>query len=184
MKNLKTLKKGSIFVACALMIAITGCRENETPNQISQVDRDFARDAGHGIAAGIQSGELAGTRSQNADIVNFGQGNVTTQTEAQGRLNDIGTQNQIQIPSQANQHDQQMYDQLSGLQGHQFDSAYLHHYITATQNSIDMYRNHMHLGTHQGLRDFAGQGLTGMETDLARAQEIQGQLQATPAAQP
>lgn len=175
--NLRTSKLG-MYLICAAIISFTGCREEDPQVEtLTQQDRDFARDAGHGMAAGIQSGELAGgNQGQNADVATFGQGIVTNQTAAQGRLSDLGAQHQFDVPMEANQQDTDNYNQLMGFQGHQFDSAYLQQQITAGQNSINLYQNHMNTGTHPGLRDWAAESLPGLEADLARAQELQGQL--------
>jgi len=151
-----------------------GRMDNTMPTQTSMTnDTDFARDAAEGGLAEVKMGELAQQKGTNATVKDFGKRMVEDHTQANDKLKQVASQQNIKLPAKLDKHDQRVYDKLSQLSGEQFDRAYARDMVRDHENDVSSFRQEADNGQNNQIKDFASQTLPTLQEHLKLAQQMQ-----------
>lgn len=163
-----------LLIFCVGAVSCSDDDDNGNPidNEISEQDREFARDATFSNRAEIEMGELAAAKGNIEAVRAFGQMMVTEHTTAQNRLETIADSLDIAIPDTLKTEHQTMHEQLSALDGEAFDSAYIVSQVVAHEQAEQIFEKQDDEGENDALEDYAELNLPHIRMHLDRAIEI------------
>ncbi|HEX4002152.1 MAG TPA: DUF4142 domain-containing protein [Candidatus Acidoferrales bacterium] len=155
-----------------------GSMDNTTPttqtNMVS--DTDFARNAAAGGLAEVKMGELAQEKGSTDAVKDFGKKMVEDHTQANDKLKQVASQQNIKLPAKLDKHDQRVYDKLSQLSGQQFDRAYARDMVRDHKSDVAAFQQEANSGQNNQIKDFASQTLPTLQEHLKMAQQMQNQV--------
>ncbi len=179
MKNVKkqAAKLHYYLLVLILSVGAVSCSDdddngNPIDSEISEQDREFARNATFSNLAEIEMGELAASKGNLEAVRAFGQMMVTAHTTAQNRLETIVDSLNIEIPDTLTTEHQTMHDQLSALSGEAFDSAYIVSQVVAHEEAEEIFEKQDDDGENDALENYAEENLPHIRMHLERAIEI------------
>jgi len=179
MVNMETLTNrymtdlSKLLFACSLVLMLFSCREEEIVDQsLNEQDRAFLREATYINQAEIEMGELATAQGQNDAVQGHGQQMVTFHTSAQGELNGLANLKGEAVPDTLQTADLELLNQLSGLEGFQFDSAYLHHQVIRHGETRSLFQGYVENANDPDLLDYAVTNLADVIIHQERAEEL------------
>lgn len=140
-------------------VAVVGgsCMKNDDKNshQRNTMDAEFMQKATMANKAEIAAGAVAVNRAMMDSVKFFGRMMLDDHSMAQGMLDSIAATLSVSLPAGPDSLHMIQLQQLSGLQGHVFDSIYLAGQANDHQAAIDLYNREVAQGGHDGLRQFA-----------------------------
>jgi putative membrane protein len=92
---------------------------------VSKSDLNMMRDMAHSNIAEIETGKLAQSKSQNADVKKFAQQMIDDHTKAQAELQKVAESKGVQLPSEPDKKHQAMAKKMQGMSGEEFDRMYM-----------------------------------------------------------
>jgi putative membrane protein len=92
---------------------------------ISKGDLNMMRDMAHSNIAEIETGKLAQSKSQNAEVKKFAQQMIDDHTKAQAELQKVAESKGAQLPSDPDKKHQAMVKKMQGMSGEEFDRMYM-----------------------------------------------------------
>jgi putative membrane protein len=129
----------------------------------------------------VQAGRLAAQKSQQQDIKRFGQMMVDEHTQAQQQLQQIGQKKGMQFSQQLMPVHQAMLEELSKLDGQEFDRAYLYGQIGGHTKTALKLRDAKSELQDAELKQYAATILPKVQQHLQEAQRIARADEATTA---
>ena len=160
-----------------------------TPSGNTLSDAQIVHVLGVANTADIQGGEVAEKKAQNAEVKSFGQLMVTDHTA----LNEQGNQlaERLNLSPEANQTSEQLRtehaqaaERLNGLNGAEFDRAYIDHEVQMHQKLLTMIDSQILPNAQNAeLRTMLEQGRAKIQEHLTKAQQIQQSLTQQASAQ-
>ncbi len=119
-------------------------------------DKMFLRNAAEGGMAEVKLGQLASQKAGSEDVKAFGQKMMDDHAALNNEMAPIADSMGVRAPKDLSKKDQDLYDQLNGLSGTEFDNAYL----------SAMVKDH-----RKDLRDFRMEASTTQDSTLKDAVE-------------
>ena len=166
-----------LLFACVLILTLFACREEEIVDQsLNEQDRAFLREATYINQAEIEMGELASTQGQHDEVQGHGQQMVTFHTSAQGELNGLANLKGEAVPDTLQTADRELVNLLSGLEGFQFDSAYLHHQVIRHGETRSLFQGYVDNANDPDLLDYAVTNLPDIIIHQERAENLRQEL--------
>lgn len=141
-----------------------------------KADSAFAQDAASGGIAEVELGQLAEQKGSTDAVRKFGKQMEGDHSDANNKLKQIASQDNIAIPAKMNSQDQAAYDRLSKLSGAGFDKAYAQLMVQDHQKDIAAFQQEASNGENPDLKNFASKTLPTLREHLRMAQGIQGTL--------
>jgi putative membrane protein len=153
---------------------------NTTPNGINAVpagatspqDRVFLKDALEGGMAEVQLGHLALQKSSNADVKQFAQRMVDDHTKMGDQLKPIAQQVGVKIPDGPSKKDKTTIAKLQGLNGGDFDKAYMKDMVKDHKTDLSDFRSEADQGSNLAVKNAASQGAGIINQHLQMAEQI------------
>ena len=147
------------------------------PTQTNMVsDSNFAKDAAEGGLAEVKMGELAQEKGITDAVKDFGKKMVEDHTQANDKLKEVASQQNIKLPTKLDKHDQRVYDKLSQLSGEQFDRAYARDMVRDHKNDVAAFQQEANSGQNNQIKSFASQTLPTLQEHLKLAQQMQKEI--------
>ena len=103
---------------------------------LSIADANFLIEAARGGLAEVKLGQLAEQQGGSDAVRQFGQRMVADHNRAGDELKVLAKNKQFSLPTEPGSDDQEVYDQLSKLHGHEFDTAYARAMVKDHQQDI------------------------------------------------
>ena|SRR5690606_1888637 len=171
------------FYAIALAAVVwTACDDDDNDsdrNDFNDADETFVERAGMSNMAEIEMGELALTRGTDSLVVAFAESMVNDHTTAQDELANIAdNDDDVDWPSNLDQEHQGIWETLSQLEGHRFDSAYIASQVTAHEKAVQLFQNGRDNGRNEDVRNYINKYLPKIEMHLEKADSIETVLPA------
>jgi putative membrane protein len=147
--------------------------------QMASMDGDslFVMTAAQGDLFEITSSQLALQQGESQEVKDFAQRMIDEHTATTEQLTPIASELGVTPPTELNAMQQFMVVHLQGLQGADFDSAYMRHQVTSHSAAVDAFTTAtMGAVQNQALVDFANQNLPIIQEHLTMAQEMAGTM--------
>lgn len=167
---------GCLFLLPLFFMSCDNDDDNGNTEPISQQDRDFVRDAGHANRAEIEMGQLAVSKSQHEEIVDFANTMINDHTNAQNRLKDLASKKNIPMPDTLDTAHKAMREMLSALEGYKFDSAYISSQVTDHEKAERIFKDGDDKNDDDELEDYAEETLRHIRQHLERARQLKEEI--------
>ncbi len=142
----------------------------------SNVDQTFVREVAEANLIEVELGRLANEKADNVRVREFGQKMVQDHTDANRELQQIARGQGIEIPTTLPQNLRRHVDELSRLNGAEFDRKFISKMVEDHQKVIQKFETVGRNGQNGAIREFANETLPHLREHLHMAKEIQGQL--------
>jgi putative membrane protein len=141
---------------------------------LNETDENFVERAAMTNMAEIQFGELASTKGTDSLIKAFGQHMVDEHTTAQNELEEIADQyDGIEWPNSLDEGNDEIWEQLNGLEGYSFDSLYITTQVMMHQDAETTFETATTNTTEARVKAYANKYLPAIRAHLERADSIQ-----------
>jgi putative membrane protein len=155
-----------VALTCALVGA--GVRAGEG----KLVDGEFIKKAIVSGVAEVKISELAAKNATNADVKSLAQHLAKDHSKLNKDLMEQAEGLKVAVVTGLEKDRQEKYNQLSKLEGAEFDREYLRQMIEGHEASIKLFENQAKSGTHEKLRTLAAQTLPALRQHLKMAQNL------------
>ena len=132
----------------------------------------FAMMAGTSNMFEIQSSQLALTKAQSPDVKSFAQKMIDDHTKAGQDMETAAKAQNVTPPAKLDAANQAKLDQLNGLSGQGFDSAYDAMQLKAHQDAVALFQGYGSNGPAGALKDFAAKTLPTLQMHLQMAEKL------------
>jgi Predicted outer membrane protein len=136
-------------------------------------DERFVVDACQGNVAEIQLADLALKKSSDARVRDLAEHIKKDHTAAQEELQVIATGLNIEVPSEPSAAQKRTYERLSGLEGSEFDEAYLHEMEKEHSATIRTYERVAGKTETPAVRAYAEKTLEALKAHHAKTEAAQ-----------
>jgi putative membrane protein len=119
----------------------------------------FVREAAIGNMAEVELGNLAMSKSSNADVKQFGQRMVTDHTKALEDLKAVAAKENFAVPTALDDKQRAVKDRLEKLSGGDFDRAYVKQMVRDHNEDVRAFQMEAQHGTNPAVRDYAARTL-------------------------
>lgn len=133
---------------------------------LPEPDRDFMNAVSRANVTEISAAKLALSRSGESFVKNFAQKMIEDHSKAQQELTTLAQQENVILATTPDTEHQHMLQQLAGLSGAAFDSAYLLGQRLDHQVAVDLFRQESGQGKDQAAKAYAGKYLPIIEHHL------------------
>lgn len=175
----------------AMLITMAGCSSrsaesnvmasNEDQSTVNDSklknDNDFAAKAADANMLEVKLGQLAQTNANSSEVKNFGNEMITDHSKANTELMDIGSTENISLPTSLTDKSQRMYDDLAKKQGDEFDKAYIKAQVDDHKKVIDAFQKESKNGDNERLKSWAEGKIPILQHHLEMAQNVQTDIQ-------
>ena len=143
-----------------------------SPNSLSSKDRTFVMQAGQLSMMEVELGRLAVQRGSSPAVKQYGQEMVEEHTRANQELMQLVMQKQVEMPTEMSTQNTAMIDQLSGLSGSSFDTAYKQAMIDSHNQAIALFQAQSQQGQDPQLKAWATQKLPNLQAHLEMVNQM------------
>jgi len=141
-----------------------------TAAKASKADERFLTEALQGDLAEVKMGELAQQKGQSDRVKEFGQTLVKDHGDHSKKLQQLGQQLGVTMPTEPNSKQKSDYEKMNKLSGAQFDREFAKHMVDDHKKDISKYQAE---AKRQGpIGDLAKQTVPTLQQHLQMAQEL------------
>ncbi|WP_109109016.1 DUF4142 domain-containing protein [Azospirillum sp. TSO35-2] len=170
-----------LFTAPAVGMAQTPTPTKTATSQgpLAPQDKTFADTAAISDMFEIQAGKLAQDQAKDKGVKQFGGHMVADHNKTADAMKALAKQKSMDLPTKLDSEHTQKLDQLRGLKGDEFDSAYLQGQIDAHQKAVTLFRDQAKNGKDADLKRFADQTLPTLEQHLRQVRDLRPNVAST-----
>jgi putative membrane protein len=140
----------------------------------------FVKHAAQDGLAEVELGQLALSKSQNADVRKFAQRMVQDHGKANSELTAIATRKQLEVPKKPGAEHQATTQELRGKSGAEFDAAYAQHMAMDHGKAVALFESASQ-GKDDELAAFAKKTLPTLEEHKNMADDLNGRSRSAEA---
>jgi putative membrane protein len=126
-----------------------------TLGALPSVDADFVRSASQANQTEIELGKLAVQKGSTPEIRKLGQTMIDDHTKVGDQLRGIAQRQGFTLPTQMTFDQRSIVDRLNGLEGSEFDRAYVDQMKINHQSAISLFQNEAENGIDPQVKSFA-----------------------------
>ena len=146
--------------------------ETNAGSQASFTDKAFLRDATQGSNFEIQAAQLALQKSKSPDVQQFAQMMIHDHNQLNEQMKPIASQAGVMPPTGISKKDKAVYAKLQGLNGDDFDKAYIQDMIKDHTADLKAFQTEANSGQLPAEKNAASQGATVVQMHLQHAQQL------------
>src|SRR5688572_20135843 len=170
---MKKMKQFKLIYAFALLGSIAACDDdddnNSNNNELQQADERFVEKASLSNITEIDFGSMAATNASSEIVMSFGEHMVAEHTTAQEELESLGEKfEDVDWPSELDPQHQQLKEQLMGLSGFAFDSAYMTSQVMDHEATLTLFDNALDSAENEEVRAYINKYRPHIEEHLER----------------
>lgn len=139
-------------------------------------DEVFLRNAAEGSMAEVKLGQLAEEKAQSSEVKSFAKKMVEDHSKALEELKQIGSQENINLPTDTSHKDAETYDRLAKLSGPEFDKQYAQEMVRDHQKDVSEFKKGETSAQKPSLKQFAQKTLPTLQGHLELAQRMQSHV--------
>lgn len=158
-----------VILASFLGIAIGSFSHNAVIG--APADDDFAAKAANAGKMEVELGRVANKKSRNAAVKTFARRMVTDHTRAGNKLKMLGLKKHMTLPPKMDAEGHEAMQRLSGLQGMEFDRAYMEMMVTDHEKAVAEFETESQSGADADLKAFAATTLPTLKLHLQLARD-------------
>ncbi|CAO3428243.1 DUF4142 domain-containing protein [Azospirillum doebereinerae] len=140
--------------------------------QLSPQDRTFVEKAAMSDQFEIQAGKLATEKAQKAEVKTLGRNMVTDHGKTAETMKALAKTKSVALPTALDAEHKQKLDQLGGLSGAAFDSAYVQGQLDAHRTAVALFDGQIKEGRDNDLKQFAQKTLPTLQEHLHHVQTL------------
>lgn len=144
---------------------------------LSDDDRDFIETAAQGSLMEIELGRLAQQKGSSDAVRQFGARMEQDHSQASRQLQQVAQQHGVTPPDTLGSEHRQMIQELSALDGGEFDQAYMDAMVEDHDDDIDAFQEAAESGGSADIQQFARQTLPILQQHRQMAESIQSSLE-------
>ena len=156
-----------VLILGALTAGTRGGEKNDRP-----LDKDFLVKVATCNNAEIEISKLADKRSNSSQVKDFATMLQKDHKAAQEKLGDLLKSRKFGVATGLEKESRDEIKRLSGLDGKEFDRAFLQHAITEHKKAISIFENQAKNGKEADVRDYAKDLLPGLQKHLTKAEDL------------
>jgi putative membrane protein len=149
---------------------------SQPPQQGQSADQTFISKSLEGNMLTLKLLHLAQERTTNPDVKQFAQKLAEAHAGLGNGLKELASKSQIQVPSDLNKEDQQVWQRLSNLRGAEFDREFVQYIIQDHRREFTMYENESKNGQNPMIKAFAVKILPAFKEHLKMAEDLSAKL--------
>ena len=143
-----------------------------SPNSLSSRDSNFVMQAAQTGMLEVQLGKLAVQRGSSAGVKQYGQQMVDEHTQANQELMQLAMQKGVEVPTEMSSQNKALIDQLSGLSGTSFDTAYKQAMLDSHKQAIALFQAQSQQGQDPELKAWATKTLPNLQAHLQMVNQM------------
>jgi putative membrane protein len=168
------------FSLAAVALLLAGCASKQGTKTSSQTPGErFMIQAAQANLAEIEAGHLATERAQSPDVRQFGSRMVRDHTQANEQLLRLAEERNVSLPQQPDESHQKLTQELSNLQGADFDRAYMRAMVEDHQHDVSEFEQQAESLEDPELRAWAAQTVPTLRDHVRIARMIQRSLESS-----
>jgi len=144
------------------------------PGEAGDMDRMFVEKAASGGMLEVATSQLALERAQNDQVKQFAQRMIDDHTKANQELMQVAMDAGFELPKMMTPVHQAMLDELSQLQGQQFERAYTYGQVADHAKMVLKFRDAAHEAQNEAVKQFAAKQLPHLREHLVMAGQLAG----------
>ena len=159
---------------CALLAAAPAWAQNTATGSqtLNQQDKTFIQEAGAGILAEVELGQLAERKAATPAVKEFGRWMATDHTLANNWLAAILKEEHESSQPTLTSEQKQTKQPLEGLSGNQFDQQYVEHMVQDHEKTVSLFQKEAKEGHNVAIKSFAENLTPVLEQHLTEAKEL------------
>jgi putative membrane protein len=155
-------------------------KENEKKLEGSmEKESEFAVMAADGGMLEVQAGKLAQSNASSDKVKDLANHMVMDHTQANQELKQLASKKNITLPSQLSDKAQKKYDELSKLQGTEFDKEYAKQMVSDHKKDIELFEKEAEKGKDTELKNWAASKQPTLKHHLSMAESTVDALKDT-----
>lgn len=176
------------FLLSLFVIAIS-CESNPDSKEVAEEtneeqfdDRDTKKDAEFAVDAAasgmfqVQAGQLAVSNGMNPRVKELGQMIATDHEKLNVELKDMATSKNITLPTALSDDKREIYNDLSGKTGNEFDEKFVDAMVNSHEKSLDRYEDIAENGNDQDVRNWASGKIPALQAHLREFEALKDQM--------
>jgi len=167
------MKRAILWAAAAVaLIAFTAVSVAPAAGaEVSSNPADFAfmKKADQINTAEIKLGKLAEQRAVSSAVTKFGERMVSDHSQLNEELDAIAAKEEVKLPKQLDRDHEQLYDELSKLNGVAFDHTYAKDMVAGHKKAIALFETEAKNGSNPDVKSWAEKSLPTLREHLELA---------------
>jgi putative membrane protein len=147
-------------------------------DSLSNHDKEFIMNAASGNMLEVKLGKVAEKQASSEKVKKFGQHMVTNHSKANQELTEIAQKENFNPPTEMDKKDQDTYDRLSKLKGHNFDREYMRDMVSDHKGDIAAFEKESKEGKNANVKQFAEKTIPTLKEHLHMAEEIHAEVES------
>lgn len=149
-----------------------GAQSDNTSAKSSMGDKKFVKEAMQGSMAEIKLGELAQQKASSDDVKQFGKRMVDDHTKLSEQMKPVASELGVTPPTDIPMKDKALEKKLSGLNGAEFDKAYMKAMLKDHKKDLSEFKKEASSAKSTAVKDAAQQGSQVISEHLQMAKQI------------
>ncbi|HUJ96219.1 MAG TPA: DUF4142 domain-containing protein [Terriglobales bacterium] len=126
--------------------------------------------------AEIELGNLAEQKANDQAVKEFGKLMVQDHTQAQDKLKQLASKEDVTLPMQAGAQANELKQRLSSESGAQFDEMYIRHMLSGHKQAIATFENEVAQGKNSAIQNYAESCLPVIQDHIRVAENVAGKM--------
>jgi putative membrane protein len=173
--------KGWIIATLAASAIAWSCDNNDdNKKSLPETDRTFVQKAALGNMTEVSFATMAQANASNDEVKAFAQQMISEHTDAQNELKDLANKyDNVSWPTDMDDQHKQLRDQLNGMTGHAFDSAYVASQVSDHETVLAAFQAETSGGENADIKAYANKYQPHIQEHLTKAQALKAMLEVT-----
>lgn len=138
---------------------------------LSEDDKEFVQKAAAGGMLEVQTGKLAESKAQNAEVKNYGSMLVKDHTAANDELKTLAQNKGVTLPTALPKHEQGELDKLSKAK--KFDHEFMEHAVKDHKKDVKEFEKASKSAKDPDVKAFAAKTLPTLQSHLKQAEDLE-----------
>jgi len=159
------------------LMAIGACRKsNSEHSNVGNRDKDFMNKAAYANQGEIAEAKLATAKDSTGPVRVFAMTMISDHTTAEQDLGNLADSLHVGLPQGPDPADAPFMQMLQSLNGHAFDTAYVHAQVTDHQKAIALFQGEADSGENVSVKAYAAKYLPKLQMHLMMADSLSTML--------
>ncbi len=171
MNRMKMLAVVMMLGIGMLLVGVSAAADDEKRGKDGE-DQDFARKVSASGMAEVNLSQLAVRFARNPAVRQFAERMIADHTRASREMLRMANARSLKLPSEMDEKHQKLYDKLKGLQGEEFDRAYMEAMVKDHEEAVKLFESQAKNGKDADMKKWAGELEPILKRHLEQAREV------------